>query len=225
MVFSEKEKLYKWHSKNYAKIRGSLSVIEKNIRKSIIESDRESQKSLILVYMLLIGASAESRLHKILFEPNKFTEGEIIKIFNTNTHLNKWILLVQTAFRKKNNTSNLEVMPFQDMSIYRFLIETLENELRIIIEIRNKLAHGQWVYPFVNLQSLNSLEDIKISDSHEKLFNRENMLTLKLKKKMIDSLLNIVRDLVVSYDTLSRDVNNNYITEVTQRDNNMLKYS
>jgi len=211
MNFAEKEKLYTQYSDNYAGIRKSLFIVERHIRNSIIQKDRKSLKSLISIYMFLIGASAEARLYKILFEPNKFTEDEIITIFNEGSHLEKWIVLVKTAFKKKNNTKNLNVMPFEDICIYEFLIKTLQNELKIIIEMRNKLAHGQWIHPFVNLQSLHSLEKIKVSNLHKQHFKNENMLTLKIKKNMIDSLLNIVRDLVVSHKTLSRDVNSNYI--------------
>jgi hypothetical protein len=215
MKYSEKLKYYKYRSKNYAGVCDSLDTVENSMRDAVRRDDRKSLKSLQQIYTLLIAASAEARLQKILFEPNKFTEEEIVLIFNTKVHLNKWECVVKTAFKKKCNLpslSNLEKkLAFTDKQIYLYLINVLNAHLSIIIEIRNKLAHGQWEYPFINTnEGISTLEDIKISTRCKRVFERENFLTLKLKRNMINSILDIVRDLVVSHSTLRRDIDSRF---------------
>lgn len=76
--------------------------------------------------------------------------------------------------------------------------DVLSNELRIIIEIRNKLAHGQWVYP------LNSEGTAVESDKYE-LINKENLQSLQQKLNLLKHLASVIHDLVVSQTTFERD--------------------
>ncbi len=46
--------------------------------------------------------------------------------------------------------------------------------LRILIEIRNKLAHGQWIYPFNN-------EGNTVDPDKFKLIDKENLQSLQFK--------------------------------------------
>jgi hypothetical protein len=78
------------------------------------------------------------------------------------------------------------------------LHDVLDKELRIIIEIRNKLAHGQWVYP------LNSDATAVENDKYQAI-NKENFQSLQFKFSLIGHLADAIHDLVVSPVTFERD--------------------
>ena len=75
--------------------------------------------------------------------------------------------------------------------------------MRPIIELRNKLAHGQWVYP------LNSDGDDVSADLYNTL-RQENLLSLQFKRKIIHHITDIIHDLVVSKATFERDFDDHF---------------
>ena len=75
--------------------------------------------------------------------------------------------------------------------------------MRIIIEIRNKLAHGQWIYPFND-------KGTDVEQGKYVLINKENLLSLEFKFAMLGHLANAVHDLVVSPKTFERDFDSHF---------------
>ena len=88
----------------------------------------------------------------------------------------------------------------------------LVSDLSSIIELRNKLAHGQWVYP------LNHDGDDVAQEQMDAL-RVENLLFLQFKKKLLESLSAIIHDLVVSKPTFERDFDNHFRMIVETRRN------
>lgn len=196
-------KLYRYHCDNSRRIVDAIKRIELQARRAIAVEDRKTVKALLPLYSLLIGASAETHLQKILFEPRAFTPIQREAIARESTQLGKWKRLLDVAFRahlRLNPKTALtkDTMPIQDYHLYIELGQLLEHELKIIIELRNKLAHGQWEYP-LNDDNSDVLPDKK------KLLNQENLLSLKYKRTIIHNLLSMMRDLAVSHGTLQRD--------------------
>ena len=85
-----------------------------------------------------------------------------------------------------------------DQNHWQIIHSILDQELKEIIEIRNKLAHSQWAYP---LNSNNS----NINTQAQIFIQNENILTLTFRYNLLVSITNIIRDLVVSYPTHRRD--------------------
>jgi hypothetical protein len=202
-MMKDSSKLYKYHSANCARINDAVKRIELQARRAVGAEDRKTLKALLPLYGLLIGASAETHLLKILFEPAAFDHDQRRTVLRETKHLERWNRLLETAFRAHNglNPKTLvtkDTLPIGDFHIYEELRGLLDNELRIVIEIRNKLAHGQWEYPFND-----EFDDI-LADK-KKLLNQENLLSLKFKRSIISNLLAIIRDLAVSRRTLYRD--------------------
>ena len=79
----------------------------------------------------------------------------------------------------------------------------LSGELMIIIEIRNKLAHGQWVYPFNN-------EGTAAESEKFRLINKEDLQSLQFKYSLLGHLAAAVHDLVVSPATFERDFDGHF---------------
>ncbi len=196
-------KLYKYHTANCARITDAIKRIELQARRAVASEDRKTLKALLPLYGLLIGASAETHLLKILFEPRAFDQAKRDGVLAEKTHFGRWKRLLEVAFRthhRLNPKTSLtkDTLPIRDFHIFEELSGLLDNQLKIIIEMRNKLAHGQWEYPFRE-----DFTDV-ISDK-KKLLNRENLLSLKFKRTIMTNLLAMIRDLAVSHSTLQRD--------------------
>jgi len=88
----------------------------------------------------------------------------------------------------------------------------LTYDLRSIIELRNKLGHGQWVYP------LNSNCDDVAQEQMDAL-RGENLLHLQFKQKLIISLSAAINDLVVSQPTFERDFDGHFHAIIEMRRN------
>lgn len=72
------------------------------------------------------------------------------------------------------------------------------------------MAHGQWAKPFIGWEKPHSLATLKISGEHMRLLKAENLMTLILKRGMIDRILDIVRDLAISPIAFRRDYDEHY---------------
>jgi hypothetical protein len=88
---------------------------------------------------------------------------------------------------------------------YTEINSLIEGDLKPIIEIRNKLAHGQWARTLNNEMS-------DISQQMMQLLNTENALSANFKKQIVEMLSRIVHDLVTSAVAFDRDFDNHYHT-------------
>jgi hypothetical protein len=196
-------KLYRFHVANLRELELAIGHAARLARSAIASRDpQQSLRSLLRLYALLIGAWAECRLRKLLHEEFGFVDEERAVILAGATQLEQWRLTVDLAFRKHHKVSKAEldarVLGVAHAARRTALHEALDNELRILIEIRNKLAHGQWVYPLDN-----DGKDVE-SDKY-RLINKENLQSLQLKFALIGHLADAVHDLVVSPRTFQRD--------------------
>lgn len=210
-------KLYKFHVANTWSVEIALGNTALSVRRAISEENISATESFVRLYALLLGAWAENRLKKLLFEKNGFSAEERSRVIALTTHFEQWQRVIELAFRKHYHVPNAALsdftLPFTAFARYQSLIEILDNDLKPIIEIRNKLAHGQWVYP------LNS-EGTDVEENKYLLLNKENLPSLQYKKNLISSLSDIVHDLVVSLPTFERDFDKNY-KKITNTRNNL----
>ena len=149
-----------------------------------------------------MGAWAECRLRKLLHEEFGFSDQERSTILEKSSQLEQWQETVDAAFRKHHKITKA-VLDERSLGVAHAarraaLHEVLSDELRIVIEIRNKLAHGQWVYP------LNNAGTAVEQDKFQKI-NKENFQSLQFKLQLLGHLADAVHDLVVSPQTFERD--------------------
>jgi hypothetical protein len=208
--------LYKYHVANVRRVGRALDRIALTLRSAIAKEDSQSIITFLPLYMLLLGAWAESRLRKLLYEPNAFSINERKIIDSQRTHLDKWQKVAEMVFRRHYSVPHAPLssitLPFSAATKYKEINELLEKELKVIIEVRNKLAHGQWEYPLTNTGD-------DISAELMKLIKAENLLSLQFKKSLISSILDIVNDLAVSQPTFDRDFDTHYRHIVETRRN------
>lgn len=201
-------KIYKYHVANLRELELAISHTSRLARSTIASKDpQNSLRSLLRLYSFLVGAWAETRLKKLLYEEGGFLNKEREQIETKASQLEKWQTTVDLAFRKHHkvkkaplNAQNLGVAHAAKRGA---LQEVLSNELKIIIEIRNKLAHGQWIYPFNN-------EGTAVEEGKYQLINKENLQSLQLKFSLIGHLAEATHDLVVSPETFERDFEDHF---------------
>lgn len=201
-------KIYKYHVENLREIEKALDSVARLARQEIAQSDsHRALNSLLMLHTFLIGAWAECRLKKLLHEQFGFSESEREQIESKDRQLDQWKKAVETAFRKHYNLKrarlNQTSLGVSKAAYYTALQDALDDELRNVIEIRNKLAHGQWVYPLNN-------QGTRVEPDKYRLLRSENLLTLQLKYSLVRKVADTVHDLVVSPPAFERDFDSHF---------------
>jgi hypothetical protein len=196
-------KIYRYHVANLREIELALGHTERLARGAIASRDpQKSLRSLLRLYAFLIGAWAECRLRKLLHEPSGFQVADRNQVINKPMQLEQWQTTVDVAFRKHHGIPKARLVPqvlgVSHAARREALHDVLDKELRNIIEIRNKLAHGQWVYP------LND-DGTAVLEEKYKAINKENLLSLEFKYALVRHVAECIHDLVVSRETFERD--------------------
>jgi hypothetical protein len=196
-------KLYKHHVANLRELDIALSNVARLARSAIASGDpQRSLRTLLRMYSLLVGAWAECRLRKLLHEELGFNDAERSHVQSQSTQLEQWQETINLAFRKHYNIRkaplNEHVLGVAGAARLGALQKVLTNELRIVIELRNKLAHGQWIYPLNN-------EGTAVEPEKYQLINKENLQSLQYKLALSGHLADAVHDLVVSPRAFERD--------------------
>lgn len=196
-------RLYAQHVANLRELELALSHTARLARSAIASCDpQQSLRSLLRLYSFLIGAWAECRLQKLLHEELGFSDGERVNILAKSTQFDQWQEAIDLAFRKHHRVPKApldeRVLGVAHAARRAALHDVLNQELRTIIEIRNKLAHGQWVYPFNNAGTA-------VESEKYKQINKENLQSLQFKFDLLGHLADAVHDLVVSPETFERD--------------------
>ncbi|MCC8442849.1 hypothetical protein [Xanthomonas cannabis] len=201
-------KMYKHHVANLRELERAIVQTARLAKAEIAGRDpQKSLRSMLRLYSFLLGAWAECRLRKLLHEQYGFTNDERGEILAVDTQLGQWQRTVDLAFRKHHQIPKADldsrVLGVSHAARRDALHSVLSGELKIIIEIRNKLAHGQWVYPFNN-------EGTAVESEKYLLINKENFQSLQFKYALLGHLADAAHDLVVSPTTFQRDFDGHF---------------
>src|SRR5262249_5600999 len=102
-------RLYSQHVANLRELELAVSHVARLARSAISSGDpQRSVQSLVRLYAFLIGAWAECRLKKLLFEDNGFSPEERAKVLAEDTQLKQWQTCVDESFRKHHNIRRAE---------------------------------------------------------------------------------------------------------------------
>jgi hypothetical protein len=209
------KKLYQFHVANLQEIDRAMHKVARSLRSFVSQKDDFSVSAFMRLYALMLGAWAECRLQKLIYEPQGFNEVERETIQAENTQLEQWQKAVELAFRRQYKIPkallSADILPHSAYSRYDTLSKMLVNDLGSIIELRNKLAHGQWVYTLNNDRN-------DVAQEQMNALRVENLLSLQFKKVLLESLSSAIHDLVVSKPTFERDFDNHLrVIAETQR--------
>ena len=193
----------KYHQENFDAIDSAIKEIDSMLSKTISKNEESLIQPLKRIYGILIGIWAECRLNKLLYEKFGFNDIHRKNIRSGDNIFEQWQISVEIAFCVNYKPEDIFQLPFSARTKLDEILKMLEEDLKPIIEIRNKLAHGQWVYPFND--ECTDVEDKKYND-----LRNENLLTLKWKKKLISRIAVIINNLVISKKDFESDFDNNY---------------
>lgn len=210
------EKLYEFHVENLRAIEAAMDRVALSLRRAISREDKETISSFTRLYALLLGAWAECRLRKLIYEPTGFDDQDRSLVTSQSTQLERWQNAVEIAFRKHYDVGSATLsdstLPHSAFSRYSTILDMLGNDVRATIELRNKLAHGQWAYP------LNS-EGNDVAQEQMDALRCESLLSLQFKRAALSYLSDAIHDLVVSRPTFERDFDKHYRNIIHMRTN------
>lgn len=215
-IFPPISKLYKYHVANLRSIEITIKSTTLSARRAIAEENQQATDSFVRLCAFLLGAWAETRLNKLLFEPKGFQDVERQLILSQSTQLENWQKAIEVAFCKQYKVPSAKLtdntLPFTAFARYSVISDILDTDLRSVIEIRNKLAHGQWIYPLNN-------DGTDVEANKFKQLKFENLPSLQCKLSLISSIADIIHDLIVSITTFERDFDSHYKQITTTRNN------
>jgi hypothetical protein len=185
--------IYKFHVANLREVDRGLQHLGRELRRVLSEGDEASASALTKVYALALAVKVECRLNKLAYEPN-VSKADRVVLLGVEEQVNRWHAAVELGLRKHYvgpNAALDELNLGHDIyARYRTLSDAIQDDLRPVIELRNKLAHGQWVYPLSKSNAIAKVQKAALEG--------EQALSLGLKSRLLDSLADVVHDLVVS---------------------------
>ncbi|WP_439408464.1 hypothetical protein ACNJX9_08795 [Bradyrhizobium sp. DASA03076] len=193
---------YKAHVENLRALDVACTHIHRELKDCLAQRQTTPAKALLRTFVLLVGAWSEVRLLKMLHESNAFSDVERAQILAKGTKLDQWKLAVELSFRRRYNAPP-DALPRMASHQFNDIISLIDNDLRPIIEIRNRLAHGQWARVLTS-------DLTEISPPMMALLNTENALSANFKKRIIEEVSRIINDLIVGNAAFERDFNAHY---------------
>ncbi|WP_156807931.1 hypothetical protein [Henriciella marina] len=199
--------LYRAHVKNLRAIETALTHTRLSMKQALSATNDATADVHLKTVLLLTGAWAECRLNKLVYEPGGLSEADRALV-QSGTQYDQWLTVIKTGFQNRYINSarrNVEEphVNADTRARYDRITSSVDTHLKPIIEMRNKLAHGQWV------RALNAAGD-DINPRMIQAIHAENALTSQFKAKLIDILADIVHDLVSGGDAFPRDYNAHY---------------
>lgn len=161
------------------------------------------------LYSFLMCSWFEARLYKVLYEGSGegFAEDEIQIIlgYNNKPLHQKWTDAYNFAICKKygfvfqlNKNYKNDFSIADDSRSYKIVLDLL-NDIEKAIQVRNKLAHGQWHTPLTRNRK-------HIATDIENYLNTyDNIQKLNYQHKNYKVIAEIIHDIVVSKSTYKRD--------------------
>lgn len=205
-LFDEIDANLRYSRKIYSQ---SLDLAKSQIKKN---RDDEAMMTSRLCAMLL-AAEYESRLHWLVNHPNsRLSDDERKEIRSNGGIANKWDLLLRIALARRynllQNTSHgpqdiHDVLTEVEKERYYRIRRTTRRHLRTLIDLRNSLAHGEWV------SALNRKAD-GFNLDRSKGMNRISPFRVIVIANLLDHLWKLHFDALVTQVAYERDFSINY---------------
>jgi hypothetical protein len=201
---------YKFYCENLRKIEKGIELIQRDLRSYIARENKDGEFLYTRLLSLTLVIWAETRIYKVVYEENAFSIDERKAIIEAPTLEAKWITALNISICKAYHLSPIndsevisQKLSFTPRERYKELIRIINIYLARLIQIRNKLAHGQWFYAF-------NTDHTKVSPDITKLIRNDTIIDYQLGMKMLLGIAYLIHDLAVSPPTFERDFDNNY---------------
>lgn len=135
------KKVYNACSDNVRALLKHRRRIKILVNKAIRNKDNQTIDSLTKLYALLYSSYVEVSFIKLIHTYGAFSESEISQIQSKRNLEEKWQKCVELLFSRINSPTNLGENANKKQKLTRILDEYIIKPS----QIRNKVAHGQWV--------------------------------------------------------------------------------
>lgn len=133
--------IYQASTNNVRELKSKRRILNKMIKNAIKRGREDESSTLTQLYALLYSSFAETSFLKLIHTPHGFEETEISEIFCKSNLEEKWKKCFELAFKKIENSTNSGEVANKKRKLNSILQEYIIEPS----EIRNKIAHGQWV--------------------------------------------------------------------------------
>ena len=201
------KKMFQHHNSNLKLIENAIKLDQRDLRYYISTQDDRGTYIYTKILSQLISSWSEVRVLILVYERSAFNDNEKQEILSAHTLRERWVTAFNIAICKTYRIQNCnrinKQLPFTSRLRYQAIIALIDEDLLEAIEVRNRIAHGQWMYAFTN--------DLReISTELTGKLRQENIVELQLKYKLFKSLAQIIHNLAVSPPTFERDFDKNY---------------
>lgn len=136
--------LYRAAVENTRSVEIGIKLFRKDLNRRLCRSSVEDLQLCTKMYVVLFCMWAESLLLRTIYIPYGFSENEVNQVLAGSSVEEKWRVCLQLAFRNSEQK--------EQKSLRQSLGPKLERLISIYVltpaNIRNKVAHGQWVKAF-----------------------------------------------------------------------------
>lgn len=200
----DRKTLYRAHVENLRSIDIAIKSVREALRDAIAFSREGPERALSRTYLFLVGAWAETRLQKILLEPNAGAEAVLASHNFSVAQIDQWGALVRNAYDWHRLNSSIEGSELSYLEKKKdSLLQLLDSDLKPVIGLRNKIAHGGFVY------AINSKRNAINSDATADI-SSENYLSIEFKHQILDSIANMINYFLLSPPAFIRDFDMEY---------------
>jgi hypothetical protein len=235
--------LFQPQTKNVQYLRKVIKQLNRDINESIKKSDKFKEDMRVKLLALTYSAWSEAQFIQIIYTPNTFTIYEINSMLKIKGIFDRWKKLIKYSFEKierynfsekeksiqelkdNNLTSKIGIL-CQKYEENRLLIQEKNEELTIYLQkyieepsrIRNKIAHGQWIYPLDDSEIKNNEPNALLKEDtnlKEKL-NELNPISIMREFEVHTTLGKIVRKLIESQEKGFTQKYDTYMDELKQ---------
>ena len=172
-----------------------------DINRYLIKNDNFQVAIKTKLYSLLYSALSEVQFSQIIHTPFGFEYSEIIKIQNERTLVDSWCLMLDIAIKKVGDWTTNDDLKQKRETLRDIISEYIQKPQ----ELRNKIAHGQWLF------ALNS-KNTKENEDTTKRINELDVVKISIWFEVHQYLCFIIRDLIQSP---KKGFHNNYWKNLT----------
>jgi len=193
--------LFEVHLENTRALDRAFDVVARQCREAIGRQDHLAVDALTKTCGFLLGARMENRLFRLLFERDGFTDAQRSRILTGRSIEDAWVATISEAFAARRDLRPAAVpdrLTFTDKARHNELVQLVREELAPIVTLRNILGHGQWHRALTSDRS--AIDPLRM-----KLMKTTRLWHLTIKANLLEHLVWLLHDLVVTQFAFERD--------------------
>lgn len=197
----EPEQLFRIHLENTRALDDAFKITSRLCKDAIRRQSPHEVEALTRSCGFLLGAKLENRLYRLIYEESLFSSEHRSRIMKELSIQDQWLRVIREAFAARRGIAPEKVpdhLGFSDRAKYDELVRLVNDELAPFITLRNVLAHGQWH------RALDP-DRAGVSTERMRLLKIHSLWRLTIKTNMLNHLVYLIHDLVVTKSAFDRD--------------------